>query len=305
MPSARQKLKQHLYNRRFRADVRAAGRRTDLPPLKPDFLGIGTARSASTWLHSRLSQHPDVYLPELKELHFFNERREHTACDVSGATWTRPLYFDLGDPAHWRWYSQQFAPGVGKVKGEITPDYSTLSEARVGEVKRHLPDVKIILLIRNPIDRAWSGLRYSWKRHLDGVLEPGEVDRLMRAALHPERLLRGDYPMTLTNWEAHFPASQRLYVFYDDVAAQPSTELEHIADFLGIDPAKLPREGDSRRVNDAPAETIPSEVRGRLLEHYEPQILWLQNRFDRDLSGWLEPSPVEDTATKDVTETTL
>lgn len=282
-------LKQHLYNRRFRAEVRAAGRRTDLPLTKPDFLGIGTARSASTWLHSRLSAHPDVFLPELKELHFFNEPRTHTACDVSGATWTRPLYFDLGNPAHWRWYSLQFAPGAGKVKGEITPDYSTLSQARVGEVKRHLPKVKVILLIRNPIDRAWSGLRYSWKRHLGEQLEPGEVEVLMRAALHPERLLRGDYPMTITNWEAHFPASQRLYIFYDDVAAQPSAELKRVADFLNIDPAGLPREGDSRRVNDAPAETIPPVVRERLRAHYEPQIAWLQNRFDRDLSGWLEP----------------
>ncbi len=287
-------FKHHLYNRRFRSDVRAAGRRTDLPLLKPDFLGIGTARSASTWLHSRLSQHPDVYLPELKELHFFNEKRNHSACDVSGATWTRPLYFDLDNPAHWRWYSLQFAPGADKLKGEITPDYSTLSQARVGEVKKYLPDVKIILLIRNPIDRAWSGLRYSWKRHLDGVLEPGAVDKLMRAALHPERLLRGDYTMTLTNWEAHFSASQLLYTFYDDVAAQPGTELVRVAEFLAVDPAKLPQDDSSRRVNDAPAEDIPTEVRERLRAYYEPQIGWLQSRFDRDLSGWLEPSTVKD-----------
>jgi hypothetical protein len=282
------RLKQQFYNRRFRAEVRAAGRRTDVQGLMPDFLGIGTARSASTWLYSRLSQHPDVYLPELKELHFFNERRSHAPCAVSGATWTRPLYFDLDDPAHWRWYSLQFAPGAGKVRGEITPDYSTLSLARVGEVKRHLPEVKIILLIRNPIDRAWSGLRYSWKRHLDVALKPADVDRLMRAALHPERLLRGDYPMTIRNWEAHFPADRRLYLFYDDVAAQPRCELDRVATFLELDPAKLPRQNEAHRVNDAPAETISPEVRERLRAHYEPQIRWLQDRFGRDLSGWLE-----------------
>lgn len=297
MPPLRQQLKKLLYSQRFRREVRVAGKR-DVPLVKPDFLGIGTARSASTWLHSRLSQHPDVYLPELKELHFFNEQRDHTACDVSGATWTRPLYFDLDNPAHWRWYSLQFTPGADKLRGEITPDYSTLSQARVGEVKNHLPEVKVILLIRNPIDRAWSGLRYSWKRHLDGALKPGEVDKLMRAALHPERLLRGDYPMTLTNWEAHFPASQLLYIFYDDVASEPSAELERVADFLNIDPARLPRGDDTRRVNDAPAENIPPEVREQLRAHYEPQIGWLQSRFGRDLSGWLEPSTAKDTAEK-------
>lgn len=288
MPSLKDKLKKIVYAQRFRTEVAAAGRR-DIPLVKPDFLGIGTARSASTWLHSRLSQHPDVYLPKLKELHFFNERREHISCDVSGASWTRPVYFDLNNPVHWRWYSLQFLPGQGKVKGEITPDYSTLSRERVGEVRAHLPDAKIILNIRNPIDRAWSGLRYSWQRHWDEKLEPGDVERLMRAALHPERLLRGDYPLTLTNWEAHYPEAQRLYLFYDDIAASPSTELRRVAAFLGVDPLKLPAaQGDAARVNHAPRENIPPEVRARLREHYAPQIHWLENRFDRNFSHWLE-----------------
>ncbi len=283
-------LKQFAYNQKFRAEVAAAGRRTDLPLIKPDFLGIGTARSASTWLHSRLSQHPDVYLPELKELHFFNERREHKPCDVSGASWTRPVYFDPENPAHWRWYSQQFAPGKDKVKGEITPDYSTLSVGRVGQIKQHLPAVRIILLIRNPVERAWSGLRYSWQRHQGEALSPEDVERLMRAALHPERLLRGDYPLTLTNWEAHFPAKQRLYIFYDDVVTQPSAELKRVAEFLEIDPAKLEQTGDERRVNTAPAENVPPEVRERLQAYYEPQIHWVEEHLGRDLSGWLEPT---------------
>ncbi len=289
-------LKQFAYNQKFRLEVAAAGRHTDLPLIKPDFLGIGTARSASTWLHSRLSQHPDVYLPELKELHFFNEHREHRPCDVSGASWTRPVYFNPENPAHWRWYSQQFLPGKDKVKGEITPDYSTLSLERVGGIKRHLPAVKIILLIRNPIDRAWSGLRYSWKRHQGDALSPEDVEQLMRAALHPERLLRGDYKLTLTNWEAHFPASQRLYIFYDDVVTQPSVELKRVAEFLAIDPAKLEQSGDERRVNTAPAENVPPEVRERLQAYYEPQIHWVEDHLGRDLSGWLEPthSPSEE-----------
>lgn len=288
MPSLKDQLKKFVYNQRFRAEVAAAGRRNDIPLIKPDFLGIGTARSASTWLHSRLSQHPDVYLPKLKELHFFNEKRNHAPCDVSGASWTRPVYFDLENPAHWRWYSLQFLAGQGKVKGEITPDYSTLSKARVGEIQRHLPGAKIILNIRNPIDRAWSGLRYSWQRHWDERLSPADVDRLMRAALHPERLLRGDYPLTLTHWEAHYPEAQRLYLIYDDIAVQPSAELKRVASFLGIDVGKLAQEGDDKRVNIAPAEAIPPEVRVRLQAHYEAQIRWLGNHLGRDFSHWLE-----------------
>lgn len=288
MPSLRDKLKRFAYTQRFRAEVAAAGRRSDIPLVKPDFLGIGTARSASTWLHSRLNQHPDVYVPKLKELHFFNEKREHLSCDVSGASWTRPVYFDLENPAHWRWYSLQFLPGQDKVKGEITPDYSTLSLERVGEVKRHLPEAKIILNIRNPIDRAWSGLRYSWQRHWDERLSPADVDRLMRAATHPERLLRGDYRLTLTNWEAHYPEAQRLYLVYDDITTQPSVELRRVADFLGIDAAKLAREGDEKRVNTAPAENIPAEVRVRLQDHYEVSIRWLETHLNRDFSHWLE-----------------
>lgn len=279
-------LKKWRYDMRFRAEVAAAARRSDIPLIKPDFLGIGTARSASTWLHSRLSQHPDVYLPELKELHFFNEPRDHEPCHVSGARWSRPVYFDLDKPESWRWYSAQFLAAGSRLKGEITPDYSTLSKARVAEVYKHLPDAKIMLLIRNPIERAWSGLRYSWKRHWDEALKPEDTDKLVQAALHPERLLRGNYPMTLQNWRAAYPEAQMLSIFYDDVQTDPSAELLRVATFLALDPQKLVSEGDAKRVNEAPEETMPDEVRRALEAHYEKDILWLEHTFSRDLSHW-------------------
>jgi len=285
--SLTKRLKRGVYDLRFTSEVAFAHVATWTPKRTPDFIGIGTARSASTWLHSRLSKHPDVYLPKKKELHFFNERRAHTACEVSGATWKRPVHFDLDSEAHWRWYAAQFAGGEGKVCGEITPDYSTLSEPRVGEIKRHLPELKVILNIRNPIERAWSGLRFSWQRHQDDQLRGVPTDDLIRAVMHPERLLRGDYPMTIINWERHF-GGQMLYLFYDDIATDPRRELGRVADFLEIDPAKLPDpEEDKRRVNDAPGENIPPEVRTVLRDHYAPQIRWLEAHFSRDLSNWL------------------
>lgn len=284
------RLKAQLYALRFSAEVWAAGRKAGDRGRFPDFLGIGTPRSATTWLHSRLSAHPDVFLPAKKELHFFNERRLHEPCHVSGATWTRPVYFDLNNPAHWRWYAAQFTEAGDRRCGEITPDYATLSRARVGEVVKHLPEVKVVLNIRNPVDRAWSGLRYSWERHLGGRLQQDAVDALIGAALHPERLLRGNYPRTIQNWEAHVPQDRLLYLFYDDINRSPRTELTRVATFLALDPAGLPSEGeDVRRVNRAPEADMPPAVRARLQAHYAPQIRWLETHFGRDLSAWLDP----------------
>ncbi|WMT58547.1 sulfotransferase family protein [Truepera radiovictrix] len=293
----RDRLRTRLYALRFSAEVWAAGRRKDVAPRYPDFLGIGTPRSATTWLHLRLAAHPGVFLPARKELHFFNEPRPHTPCRFSGATWTRPLYFDLENPAHWRWYAAQFAGAGERRCGEITPDYATLSRERVGEVLRHLPEVKVILNIRNPIARAWSGLRYSWRRHIGRYTDRqlGErlreelTDALIAAALHPERLLRGDYPRTIGNWEAHVPPERLLYLFYDDIARDPGAELRRVADFLELDPAGLPPSAaDTSPVNDAPATDMPDAVKERLVAYYAPHIRWLEAHFGRDLSAWLE-----------------
>ena len=100
----------------------------------PDFLGIGAQKAGTTWLHENLRCHPELYLPDAKELH----------------------YFDWDFHQSLRSYAEHFRDGADRVKGEITPGYSILSSIRIALIKDLMPDLRLLFLVRNPISRAWS-----------------------------------------------------------------------------------------------------------------------------------------------------
>jgi len=99
-----------------------------------NFLGIGAQKCGTTWLYAMLSKHPDIAFPGGKEIHFWSEDdyQERLA-----------------------WYQNLFS-GDEQVKGEITPAYAFLDGGRIKEIYRLVPDLRLIYMIRNPVNRAWS-----------------------------------------------------------------------------------------------------------------------------------------------------
>src|SRR5438067_1247995 len=106
----------------------------------PTFLGIGSMRCGSTWLYEVLKCHPDIRVSDRKEMHFFFMREM--------------LQHDLD------WYNAHFEPENGgepkPVRGEISPVYARLKAWQVNRIAKLLPDLRIILTLRHPIERAWS-----------------------------------------------------------------------------------------------------------------------------------------------------
>ena len=103
--------------------------------------------------------------------------------------------------------------------------------------------------MRNPIERAWSALRYRlW--HGRGLKATElSVEELLKIIQHPEILLKGKYKDILNRWENQFSKHQIFYLFYDDIIKHPRELLENICVFLKVDPKLLPDpEGDHRRV---------------------------------------------------------
>lgn len=252
-------------------------------PNYPNFLCIGAPRSGTSWLFRNLTQHPDVYLPWFKEVHFLDEPiATHTVANGR-------RFFDLSEASAWRWYSLIFLPGKNRHKGDITPAYMLLSDARIREVKARMPDAKLIFIMRNPIERAWSGARRSlWADH---GLKPSEVidnQQLEDAVLAPAIVDRGDYKGCIERWEAHFPANQMLYLFFEDLTAQPRAELERLLKFLDLPTfAGMEKLNLTGKVNAAPFEAPPDWLKDKLNALYEPQVRFLEKRFGRDLGHWL------------------
>jgi hypothetical protein len=137
----------------------------------PDFLGIGAARAGSSWLYAVLERHPALWLPPVKELHYFDNLRHNKrhyrflrmrlAAGLGGgrrlSLWDA-RYF-LGRRSD-EWYCRLFDPGRrrGLITGEITPAYSVLDERLLARIRALNPQVKLIFCMRDPVVRTWSSV---------------------------------------------------------------------------------------------------------------------------------------------------
>jgi hypothetical protein len=231
----------------------------------PDFLGIGAQRAGSTWLHKNLKHHPQIYLPEPKELHYWD--REFCASLTS--------------------YSEKFQPGSQQAKGEITPAYSLLPLSRIRLIRGIMPGLKLIFLMRNPIDRAWSQALMNLvdlpQRQFEDVDE-GEFVAHFRAA---RSVKRGDYGTILDHWLSVFPEDQMYIGFFDDIVKRPRELLGEVCTYLGVstdvDWESFPY---NHVVNKGPSIPLPKQYRGFLEEMYCQEVEALYERFGTPVAAW-------------------
>ncbi len=189
--------------------------------LRPDFLVISPPKTGSTWLADNLRRHPQIFLPGVKEVKYFS-------CFLKA--------LDLN------WYLDHFAPAAGRLKGEASPCYSLLPPERIRLVRRLLPDVKLIYLMRDPVERAWSHAKHN-HRYGEANFAPrpsaleSVTDGEWRANfVHDWPLASGDYLGQLRRWLAVFPREQIYVGFYESIAERPAALLREIFSFLGVDP---------------------------------------------------------------------
>ncbi len=208
------------------ADAPLAPRRDDASrpppaPLRPDFLVISPPKTGSTWLADNLRRHPQIFLPAVKEVKYFS-------------SFLKSLDLD--------WYLNHFAAAAGRVKGEASPCYSLLPVGRIRLVRRLMPRVKLVYLMRDPVERAWSHAKHN-HRYGEANFAPrpsalGSVtDGQWRANfVHDWPLASGDYLGQLRRWLAVFPREQIHVGFYEDIAGRPAALLREVFSFLGVDP---------------------------------------------------------------------
>lgn len=117
---------------------------------KPNFLVVGAAKSGTTTLDGYLKQHPDVYLPSSKESRYFSGVK-----DKNINPFTKQKHADV--IANYKDYYEQFIDAKTKAMGDISPDYLYFYEESIKKIKHELNDnVKIIIILRNPVQRAYS-----------------------------------------------------------------------------------------------------------------------------------------------------
>lgn len=186
----------------------------------PNFLVIGAQRSGTSLVHRILQAHPEVFVPwRRKEIHYFDR------------------YFDRGVD----WYEGYFPPPASasqyRAIGEVTPDYLATPEvpARIHTV---LPDVRLVAILRNPVERAYSWYNLS-RRNRD---ERRDFEAFLRA--DRTALSYGLYHQHLRRYLEHFPRPRMLVLIYEELTRSPGEALAQLADFLDLsvgwpDPSEL------------------------------------------------------------------
>lgn len=229
------------------------------------FLGIGAQKAGTTWLYEQLVRHPRVRFPGGKEVHFWNARI-HT------------------DPLDW--YLRLFDGGSGVLEGDITPGYAILDPDVICAIRKHFPHLKILFIMRNPVERAWSAALMALGR---AEMEIGEAsDRwFIDHFLSQGSMLRGDYVRTLQNWTEVFGRDQVLPLFYDRLESDPLGFLRECSRFLGLDwsPAWSAGAVGERIFEGSRVPLRPSLVQP-LLDLYGPRVAALEMYLGVDLEHW-------------------
>ena len=286
----------------------------------PTFLGIGAHKAGTSWLYKQLCKHHEIWMPPVKELHFFDRSLRYPS--PNNLATSSPIKRIFGSKSRerknviagsrklisnikrrnfntalwwWKytfgyyneeWYSKLFSQS-GKYKscGEITPAYSILSKDDIAKIKVANPNIKIIFMIRNPIERAWSAIRSMVNR---GVLDISlDSDTEIIAELKSKGLiLRGDYERTLDNYLSIFGSHQLLICFYDAIQCDPIGLMSGITKFLEITSYNLDDIDSKTRINASPAHKMPYQVKEYLVETYSPLCKIIAERIGGYATTW-------------------
>jgi hypothetical protein len=197
------------------------------PTHQVSFLVSGAQKSGTTALDTYLREHPEICMAKHKEVHFFD----------------REKYF-MHPAVNYRHYHSFFNPDhPGQIQGETTPSYMYLYAAprRIWEYN---PGMKLIIILRNPIERAFSHWNMQRVRGIEKLnfmdaLLAEENRRFSSRPLQNKRfsyLDRGFYSEQIRRFRAFFPANQILLLRNRTLRHSSGTVLKEIAEFLGIDP---------------------------------------------------------------------
>ncbi|MEG4440824.1 tetratricopeptide repeat protein [Microcoleus sp. AT9_B5] len=244
----------------------------NLKPVKvPNFIIIGSQRCGTTSLYTYLAQHPQILTPIKKEMDFFS--------------W----HFDRGID----WYLAHFPPmppGEEFVTGEASPSYFDCREAPE-RLYSAFPEAKLIVLLRNPVDRAISQFYrltdLSWEaRSLDRAIS----DEIERLSQNPEYIIgeepgnylaRGRYIEFIQNWRAFFPPEQLLILKSEDFYAGAATTLKQVLEFLDLPEYQL---SEYQNANPGSYQPVDRSVRDWLRDYFRPYNQELEEYLGRQFN---------------------
>ena len=222
--------------------------------IMPNFLIIGAAKSGTTTLYEWLNRHPQIYMCPVKETNFF--ALENIAPDTYKDTvregYSKDFKTTLTE------YREQFAGVSNEVAiGEASPSYLYYPQA-VSRIKHYLPDVKLIAVLRNPVDRAYSNFVHHLRDNLETTTDFSQALELEKERIEKNwwwgfhYLNAGFYSVQLKRYLAQFDRSQIKIYLFEDLINNSDATARDICQFLQVDDGFKLANSDRQNVTGIP-----------------------------------------------------
>ena len=208
----------------------------------PNFLIIGAMKSGTTALYYYLEQHPEIYMSPVKEPNFFSSQEQENAADT---------VTNIGP------YQNLFRGASGKKAiGEASHSY-LYEPGAAAEIRRYVPEAKLIAILRNPIDRAYSHFLHMVRTGAEPLDDFAQALQEEAVGIHKERTFqdyigRGLYYDQLERYFGTFPREQIRVYLYEDLSAAPIATVQDAFRFLGVDDSFAPDVSLRRNVSGQP-----------------------------------------------------
>lgn len=210
----------------------------------PDFIIIGAQKCGTSAMYHTITDHPQIAKTK-KEKRFFSR------------------HWDKGID----WYSKMMAPG--KLNGDASPDYLLSSEAP-SRISETVPNVKLIVSFRNPVDRAYSQYQHNKPKIGENTFEE-ELER------NTEYLDRGRYAEQMKRWLKYFPLDRFLIINFEDFKKDNESTFKKIGHFIGVNLS-----GHVTKERHSKYKDMDPETRERLVVYYKPFNKELYNLISQD-----------------------
>ena len=275
----------------------------------PDFMCVGMQKAGTAWLYDQLQHHPDFWMPPIKEIHYFDrpvedsrnlkaiEKRRIDRRWTVDAGWRElvpgdDIFFERADRAFRQEmdigsYINLFEPKAGLLSGDVTPGYSTLGPELIQRITAAMPALKVILLVRDPVARAWSQVAMYNRRGKFDLRLLDDPAGLVRYVSRPA-IENRSFPTRIDdNWRSALPEGQFRVFFFDDIATRPEAVMREILEFLGANPKyESPLKVDFNRKAGQSKIEMSAAARDAFVAHFRDELLACRERYGETAAAW-------------------
>jgi hypothetical protein len=288
--------------------------RPESQTLEPDFLCIGMQKAGTGWLFDQLQFHPDFWMPPVKQLHYLEQERTRTGTaqkflriarrnparrkmrlshrrdfeERDVAFLEQYVSYDA-EPMDIEKYIALFRHKREQLSGEINSGYSGLGKETISALACRLPDLRVLIVLRDPVARGWSQISMA---HRNENFDAGLLDDplLFRTWLETSPAIKKvAYPSRIVErWKQAAPNLEFKHFFFELVATDPVEARRQILLFLGADPER-PSGGllasHNRKSSDQKLD-LTDRIKAVLIEHFADELRACARMFGGPAETW-------------------